>query len=68
MHPQSCHICDGKAVQTVASTLTMANSVSPIHYHRVTNLIEPAASNLEISLTVQSLNFFHWLRKDMWPV
>ena len=68
VHPRSCQFCDGKAIQTTASILSMTDSVSPMHHHRVNNLVESAASNLEISLTVQLLNVFGWLRKNMWPV
>lgn len=63
-----------KAIQTFASTPSMTNSARPLHYDVVTSLVPllsivpSAVSNLEISLTVQSLNLFGWLRKGVWPV
>ena len=63
----STHSC-GKAIQTFASTLSMTNSVGPLHHDIVNNLVPSAASNLKTSLTIQSLNSFGWLRKGAWPV
>lgn len=47
----------------LASTLLTIHKTKPDHHDMATSSRVSAASNLEISLIVQSLNFFGWLRK-----
>lgn len=52
----------------LASTLLTVSNTKPEHHDISTNSRVLTASNLEISLIVQSLNFLGWLRKGAWPL